>query len=388
MAHIQKITGTKSQIYGLVMIHNDRAKEDPNGQRERDNENIDPERTHLNYDLLNRPNPYKYAMERLDKIEKEQKERTGKGFRSDAVKACSLIVYLPKEKEAKGEKYEREFFKGTLDYAINKFGKENILQAVVHKDENRPHIHIVALPITRDKEGHEKLCYKEAFSRKDYNRLHPELEKTCRARTGDRTISLYEDKDQKAQSVDKETYILRQKEEELKQAKEDYEKALKECEKAKKEYEQSKKDYSKDLQTIREAKETAEKIRTAGTEKNISTPEPAGKGFHKGYYTKDQVESLVDDYNKSQGKIRALQRGEISRGYYDSLEQRLEQANKEIEQRNLQNKANAYDRLVKNGVDKPLRVAGLLREQSPKEYDRLEQMVEREDHQRQRGHER
>ena len=206
MAHIMKIKGSKSQIFGLINIHIDRSNEDPDHQRDRGNDNIDPLRSHLNYNLIDRNDPYKYASDRLDALEKEQKDHTGKGFRSDAVIACSTIVYLPEGYENRGLEFERQFFQGCTNYALDKFGPENVLTAIVHKDENRPHIHIVAIPIVKDQER-DRLCFKEAFTRQDYRDMHPQLERYTREITKDKTIKLYDPLKEKTKTVSKERYI-------------------------------------------------------------------------------------------------------------------------------------------------------------------------------------
>lgn len=253
MAHMMKVKGSKSQIYGLMKIHNDRGKEDPDNERDRGNSNIDPERSHLNYELMGRDDPYKYASERLDQLEKEQKEQTGRGFRSDAIKACSLVVYLPKELEGKGEEYEKQFFQGCTDYAIAKFGKENVLQAMVHKDENRPHIHIVSLPITRDKEtDREKLCYKEAFTKADYKKMHPELERHTQERTNDKSIRLYDPLAEKKITVSKERYALNDEIKKLDIVKEELERKEKELSERAERLKQQEERAQKQLQEARD----------------------------------------------------------------------------------------------------------------------------------------
>lgn len=231
----------KGNVFGLLIIHNDRAKEDPEHKRDHDNPNIQEDKTHLNYDLINRENPYQYYKNRLEELDKERLEQTGQHLRKDAVKAFSLIVYLPEEKENAGERYEREFFKGCLDYAYSQFGEDNIIQAVVHKDENRPHIHIIGIPTTRepDRQGreYERVSYKDAFTREDYRNMHPLLQEHCRKRTHDRTLKVYDEDRAKRKTMDKETYIKlkedeRTKEFEREQAKKDKEllkQAEKEC---------------------------------------------------------------------------------------------------------------------------------------------------------------
>lgn len=220
MAHMMKISGN-ANVYGLMVIHNDRDKEDPEYQRERGNANIDPERSKDNYNLIDREDPYQYYKDRHETLEKERLEQTGQHLRKDAVRACSLIVYLPEEKGNRGEEYERNFFSGCVDYVKDQFGEKNIIQAIVHKDETRPHIHILAIPCTRDpdRQGrvYERVSYKDAFNRQDYKEMHPKLQEYCRARTHDRELKVYDEEREKYQTMSKADYIRTQEEKRAKE---------------------------------------------------------------------------------------------------------------------------------------------------------------------------
>ena len=62
---------------------------------------------------------------------------------------------------------EKEFFEKTLEEIEEKFGKENIISAKVHKDEKTPHLHIDLVPLTQ--EG--KLSAKELFNKESLRSL-------------------------------------------------------------------------------------------------------------------------------------------------------------------------------------------------------------------------
>ena len=49
----------------------------------------------------------------------------------------------------------------TIDFLKGHFGEENILSIQVHMDEDEPHIHAIGLPIYKDKEGNERLSYRQ-----------------------------------------------------------------------------------------------------------------------------------------------------------------------------------------------------------------------------------
>ena len=216
MAHVYKMNSF-SQVFGLMIIHNDRSKEDPEHERTRENGNIDPARSHLNYNLVERENAWEYFKDRQEKLEEERVKQTGQHLRKDAVRACSFIVYLPEDRQQRGEDYERQFFKGCVNYTAEQFGKDNIISAIVHKDENRPHIHIIAIPCTRepDKSGREfeRISFKDAFNREDFRNMHPMLQEHCRRTTHDKDLKIYDEEHAKRRTTSKEEYI-REKEEE------------------------------------------------------------------------------------------------------------------------------------------------------------------------------
>lgn len=47
---------------------------------------------------------------------------------------------MPQEKQ-------QAFFRQSLDFIANRYGKENILSAVIHMDEKTPHMHVDLTPI-------------------------------------------------------------------------------------------------------------------------------------------------------------------------------------------------------------------------------------------------
>lgn len=255
MAHMEKLQG--GNAYGLMIIHNDRNREDPEHERTRENSNIDPERSKYNYDLIGRADPYQYYKDRHEELDKERYEQTGQHLRKDAVRLCSLIVYLPEDLENRGDAFQRNFFKGCVDYASAQFGDKNIIQAMVHRDENRDHIHILAIPCTKepDRSGrqYERVSFKEAFNREDFRNMHPLLQEHIRNRTRDRDIKIYDEEHAKRRTVSKSEYI-RMKEEEREK-----EHALKLERKDKEEIRRAK-EKSPEVKTDRKGRASAEEV--------------------------------------------------------------------------------------------------------------------------------
>ncbi|MGG3928570.1 MobV family relaxase, partial [Metabacillus fastidiosus] len=137
-----------------IQIHNQREKES------RTNPDIKKDRMILNYDLLN-----DRKIDFSQRIQQEINERYtgGKTIRKDAVKLCEFVVTSDKEFfDELDPEDEQRFFKASLKFLQERYGKENILYAIVHKDEKTPHMHVGMVPITQD----GKLAAKQFFGKR------------------------------------------------------------------------------------------------------------------------------------------------------------------------------------------------------------------------------
>ncbi len=127
VASIQKLT--QSQVKGLLK-HNNRTSED----EYHSNKGIDVSKSSENYTL--KWGDEQMLAERLDEVYNPKK--------SDKIVMCEVIVTMPDEVKPEDE---RKFFQSVYDFYANDFGEQNILNAVVHKDESKPHIHLDFIPI-------------------------------------------------------------------------------------------------------------------------------------------------------------------------------------------------------------------------------------------------
>lgn len=159
---------------GSILMHSDRGIDTPDIHKH-SNENIDRERTHLNYDLKDRGGltAYDYYKERIDKIAEETKQRTGKSIRKDAVTLCSWVVTVPKDLL---ENKLPDFFKAAYNWFVERYGEDNIVTAAVHMDETTPHMHLQFTPII-ERDGVKKLCAKELETRKTLQTAHQKIQK-------------------------------------------------------------------------------------------------------------------------------------------------------------------------------------------------------------------
>ena len=152
---------------GNMFAHYDRSAE--NGK-----EHIDWSRTHLNYNLA--PDTESKQIDILNHRLSEAKVAK----RKDLKVLCTWVVTKP---ASLPEEKEPEFFKETYKFLENRYGKENVISAYVHKDEVSPHIHFAFVPVVNDsKTGEKKVCAKECVNRLDLQRFHGELQEHLEAK--------------------------------------------------------------------------------------------------------------------------------------------------------------------------------------------------------------
>lgn len=112
------------------------------------NQDIDFEKTHLNYDLINKEN-INYRKKIEEKIEENYNGK--RKIRKDAVKHIDgIITSDDKFFENKSHEEINNFFENTKEFLEKEYGKENLLYATVHFDEKVPHMHFGFVPITDD----------------------------------------------------------------------------------------------------------------------------------------------------------------------------------------------------------------------------------------------
>ena len=131
-----------------------------------DNPNIDLSRTGRNYHTVHRSERYMdYINERIATLPLKRK------VRKDAVLMGAFVI------SSGGEFFnrlmpsqQRRFFEDATDYFAEKYGKENIISAVVHMDETTPHMHLNLVPIVD-----RRLCAKELFTPKTLRELQSDF---------------------------------------------------------------------------------------------------------------------------------------------------------------------------------------------------------------------
>ena len=121
------------------------------------NPQIDKSKTYLNYHTM------PYAKKYLSFIDERIKQLSlRRKIKDDAVLITSFILGSDKEffDRITAEQQTR-FFDDCTDFFSDRYGKENVVSAVVHLDESTPHLHFNLMPVTGG-----RLCAKELFDRK------------------------------------------------------------------------------------------------------------------------------------------------------------------------------------------------------------------------------
>ena len=120
------------------------------------NPQIDKSKTSLNYHTM--PHEKKYLSfidERIKQLSPKRK------IKDDAVLITSFILGSDKEFfERITAEQQKQFFADCTDFFSERYGKENVISAVVHLDESTPHLHFNLMPVTGG-----RLCAKELFDR-------------------------------------------------------------------------------------------------------------------------------------------------------------------------------------------------------------------------------
>ena len=133
------------------------------------NENIDKEKSYLNYSL--KSPKYRYDKE-FDML-KEKYNLKGQ-IKVVSNIACEYIITSDKQFfEEIGKKKKKRYFETAYNFVAEykNLGEQYIMSAKVHMDEETPHMHLIFLPVvhTTDKKGNniDKLACSEFWKEKD-----------------------------------------------------------------------------------------------------------------------------------------------------------------------------------------------------------------------------
>ena len=153
---------TRAQAMGAYK-HNERKT------KNHSNKNIDSSKTELNYYL--KKNELSYIKE----FDKKKEEYDLKGqVRSNSNIMCEMVFTSDQRFfDEIGYEESKRYFTESYNFICNykNLGEQNIISAVVHMDEDTPHMHLLFIPVvhTTDKEGNkiDKVCCRDFWRGKN-----------------------------------------------------------------------------------------------------------------------------------------------------------------------------------------------------------------------------
>lgn len=151
---------------GHLGKHYERGKDDNGEYVKFGNPDIDPQRTHLNYNLAPEHNQMDFIKQRLSEVYCLN--------RKDVNVMCSWVVTAPKDL-ALGQ--QEDFFKESYKFLENRYGKENVISSYVHLDETTPHMHFAFIPVVFDKKKDRyKVSAKERVNKLELKSFHSDYQ--------------------------------------------------------------------------------------------------------------------------------------------------------------------------------------------------------------------
>ena len=166
---------------GFVVLHMEKAHGSDSGttahiERFIIPKNADPTRTYLNRRLIDYPDGVK---DRSAAIQQRLEEAgLTRKIGSNQVRAIRINVSGTHEDMKRIEEEGRldEWCADNLKYFADTFGKENIVAAHLHRDEETPHIHVTLVPIVK---GERKRRKREEQTKKRYRKKPTDTVRLC-----------------------------------------------------------------------------------------------------------------------------------------------------------------------------------------------------------------
>ena len=166
---------------GFVVLHMEKAHGSDSGTTAHIEyfiipKNADPTRTHLNRKFVAYPDGIK---DRSAAIQRRLEE-TGltRKIGNNQVRAIRITVSGTHEDMERIEREGRldEWCADNMKYFTDTFGKENIVAAHLHRDEETPHIHVTLVPIVK---GERKRRKREEQTKKRYRKKPTDTVRLC-----------------------------------------------------------------------------------------------------------------------------------------------------------------------------------------------------------------
>jgi len=165
---ICRIAKVKASGVTGIQIHDRREKESVSHT----NKDIDWSKTHENVDLLEQRERFRTVISgRIAEL------NLPRAIRKDATVMSQCLVTSDSAFFDKMSREEQtDYFRKSLDFIEKLYGKENMVSATVHYDEQTPHMHVNFVPVTAD----GRLSARDLFSPAKLRMLQDDYNRTCR----------------------------------------------------------------------------------------------------------------------------------------------------------------------------------------------------------------
>lgn len=135
------LAGFSSGAFGAIINHFTRHQDDPEQtKRKYKNQEIDPQRTWMNYAIHQIRAPKDFIQAAIDSVDVPVKN----GKKATNV-LSDWVITLPKNELLEGR--EKEFFEQTFEFMKTKVPEDLIVGGYIHMDETSPHMHFAFVPL-------------------------------------------------------------------------------------------------------------------------------------------------------------------------------------------------------------------------------------------------
>lgn len=160
IVHMEK---HQASVIRGIQSHNRREHES------KTNPDIDKGRTPDNYDLVCNDNYLAFIKDTI----KNYASKTKTPRKNAVVMSSFLITSDHETMKAMTPEQQREFFRDSVEWFAERYGRHKIANATIHIDERTPHMHLGIVPITED----GRLSAKELFDRKELRAIQTDFPK-------------------------------------------------------------------------------------------------------------------------------------------------------------------------------------------------------------------
>lgn len=167
---------------GYAVLHMEKASASDSGmsahiERTIAPKNADPNRTHLNWEMITFPDRVANRTEAIQhRLETAGLQRK---IGSNQVRAVRILLTGSPDDMKRIEQAGKldEWCRDNLDWLKKTYGAENIVSAVVHLDETTPHIHATMIPIVTGERRKAKT--EQVAGKKKYRKKSPDTVRLC-----------------------------------------------------------------------------------------------------------------------------------------------------------------------------------------------------------------